>query len=187
MLTALLVPFRLTSRRVALYAAILFCFIFWLGGYLPNVSHGYSFFHSNTPCCSPSVAEPTRLTSVPLKPIDHQPTRSKPAYSPFEPEPKPSPWAKIGKVTVLYYVSETKISRAYERALLGHSEHNTLHGYPHFVLRHALTLTPHGKWSKQAYLLGLLTTELAKPEEERLDWLLLVSLLRNLYGSDRSF
>jgi mannan polymerase II complex MNN10 subunit len=66
---------------------------------------------------------------------------------------------------------------AYERAQLGHIEHNSIHGYPEFVLRKALTTDI---WSKPAYLLSIILEELAKPAREHLEWLLYVSRALNL-------
>ncbi|KAJ7284082.1 galactosyl transferase GMA12/MNN10 family protein [Mycena rebaudengoi] len=52
-----------------------------------------------------------------------------------------------------------------------------MHGYHHFIDRERLVdevfnpNPPWGAWSKPAYVLSLLLTELAKPPEERLEWL----------------
>ena len=56
----------------------------------------------------------------------------------------------------------------YERALGTHEAHNENFGYPFYVLREQ---TLPGYWSKPAYLLRLLLSELEKPKSERLEWL----------------
>ena len=56
----------------------------------------------------------------------------------------------------------------YERALAAHLPHNKNFGYPMYVLREK---TLPGYWSKPAYILDQLLTELALPEKERLKWL----------------
>ncbi|KAJ7151803.1 hypothetical protein C8R43DRAFT_1004404 [Mycena crocata] len=54
-----------------------------------------------------------------------------------------------------------------------------MHGYQHFIDHQMLVDeipdpagNPKGPWSKPAYLLSLILTELTKDPEERLDWLL---------------
>ena len=74
------------------------------------------------------------------------------------------PRSSIGKVSMLYGHSID----VYERALRSHDLHNEFHGYPMFVLRRQ-SLSEF--WSKPAFLLDLLLTELSKPEDERLGWL----------------
>jgi hypothetical protein len=77
--------------------------------------------------------------------------------------------SSIGKVMMLY----GNPTPVYERALRGHDRHNEIHGYSMHVLREQ-TLSEF--WSKPAYILQLLLTELAKPAPERLKWLVCVSL-----------
>lgn len=72
--------------------------------------------------------------------------------------------AQIGKVTMLYGESNP----LYERAIQGQESHNEKFGYPMFVLREKMLP---GYWSKPAYILQLILTELAKPEQDRLHWL----------------
>lgn len=84
-------------------------------------------------------------------------------------------WSRIGKVTMLYYNKVDEASVAYENGLLSHREHNERFGYPHYVLRAPIVTEINGEksmWSKEAYLIQLLTEELAKPTEQRLEWLL---------------
>ena len=70
----------------------------------------------------------------------------------------------IGMVTMLYGEPDP----VYEQALQTHIEHGELHGYRLTVLRQKLL----GRcWSKPAYLLSLVLTELQKPVKERLEWL----------------
>ncbi len=59
----------------------------------------------------------------------------------------------------------------YERALATHETHNGNFGYPFYVLREQILP---GYWSKPAYLLRLLLSELERPEAERLKWLVWV-------------
>jgi hypothetical protein len=73
--------------------------------------------------------------------------------------------ASIGKVTMLY----GELSSVYERAVASHDAHAKRHGYPMYVLREQLL---DGLWSKPAYLMAVVTAELQKPREERLEWLL---------------
>lgn len=75
--------------------------------------------------------------------------------------------SRIGKVTILFGT----LSQAYERALRTHELHDRLNNYPLHVLRHSLL---DNVWTKPAYILSILLRELAKPEGERLEWLLWV-------------
>ncbi|OCK82150.1 glycosyltransferase family 34 protein, partial [Lepidopterella palustris CBS 459.81] len=74
---------------------------------------------------------------------------------------------RIGKVTILFGTP----SSAYERALRTHELHDRLHNYPLHVLRSSIL---DNVWTKPAYILSILLRELAKPEGERLQWLLWV-------------
>ena len=71
--------------------------------------------------------------------------------------------SRVAKIMMLY----GNPTPVYERALRGHERHNEFHGYPMFVLREK-TLSEF--WSKPAYILNVLLAELAKPKEERLEW-----------------
>ncbi|KAK5073247.1 hypothetical protein LTS08_004333 [Lithohypha guttulata] len=75
--------------------------------------------------------------------------------------------ASIAKVSMLY----GEPNPLYERALATHEAHNNKFGYPFFILRER---TLPGYWSKPAYLLRLLLSELEKPEANRLKWLMWV-------------
>ncbi|THW93325.1 hypothetical protein D6D18_06162 [Aureobasidium pullulans] len=84
-------------------------------------------------------------------------------------EPKANQWGhktRVGKCTIVLYGSSI-----YERTVKTHTLHNKLHGYPLHVLRQSIM---DDVWSKPAYILSLLLRELAKPQEERLEWLLWV-------------
>ena len=71
---------------------------------------------------------------------------------------------RIGKITASFGLPDP----IYEAAISSHTVHNALHAYPHFVLREQMV---RGLWSKHAYLLTVIGTELAKPKDERLKWL----------------
>ncbi|KAI5195203.1 hypothetical protein E4T39_08343 [Aureobasidium subglaciale] len=73
---------------------------------------------------------------------------------------------RVGKCTIVLYGSSI-----YERTVKTHVLHDRLHGYPLYVLRQSIM---DDVWSKPAYILSLLLRELAKPQEERLEWLLWV-------------
>ncbi|KAK0304355.1 hypothetical protein LTR01_007456 [Friedmanniomyces endolithicus] len=73
---------------------------------------------------------------------------------------------RIGKCTVVFNGNSY-----WERALRTHEEHDRLHGYRLHVLRQSLL---DDVWSKPAYILSLLLRELARPESERLEWLVWV-------------
>ena len=57
---------------------------------------------------------------------------------------------------------------SYERALKLHDTHNGNLGYPLFLLREHLISN---LWSKPAFVVSILTQELAKPKDQRLKWL----------------
>jgi len=73
-------------------------------------------------------------------------------------------FSKIGKLSMLY----GNPGQLYERALAAHKPHNDRHGYRFDVL-YEKTLPSY--WTKPAYILQHLLTELAKPEVDRLEWL----------------
>lgn len=75
----------------------------------------------------------------------------------------PRPY-KIAKATMLFDQNDL-----YERALNTHRHHNAKHGYKLKVLDRPVT---EGYWNKLLYLLSLMTEELAKPAEDRLEWLM---------------
>ncbi|KAF4554186.1 Hypothetical protein D9617_5g070630 [Elsinoe fawcettii] len=88
----------------------------------------------------------------------------------------------VGKVTIIFGGAAI-----YERALKTHIVHDRMHGYPLHVLRHGML---DDVWSKPAYILNLLLRELAKPEQERLQWLLWVdadTILLNPYVPVETF
>lgn len=76
--------------------------------------------------------------------------------------------SKIVKLTMLYYDNVTADTEAYERAMQSHVPHDEKFGYDHFILRRGLV---EGLWTKQAQILQILIRELAKPPEERYEWI----------------
>lgn len=74
------------------------------------------------------------------------------------------PRSTIGKVTASFGPPDP----VYELAIFSHNTHNTLHSYSSFILREQMLS---GLWSKHAYLLTSLGTELSKPSDQRLQWL----------------
>ncbi len=72
---------------------------------------------------------------------------------------------RIAKCTIMFGTTNP----VYERALRSHQTHNRQHNYPMYVLRQSIF---DDVWSKPAYILSLILGELAKPEAERLEWLL---------------
>lgn len=77
------------------------------------------------------------------------------------------PAAEIAKMSMLYGPPNP----LYERALATHEAHNAKFGYPFFVLREKMLP---GFWSKPAYILRILMSELEKSEHDRLKWLVWV-------------
>ncbi|KAK3725352.1 hypothetical protein LTR37_000322 [Vermiconidia calcicola] len=82
---------------------------------------------------------------------------------------RPGAWQthgrRITKVTSLF----GQENELYEAAIRSHEEHNDMHGYDTQVLREKIV---DNYWSKPTYLLSLLVTEMAKPVEERTEWLM---------------
>jgi hypothetical protein len=72
--------------------------------------------------------------------------------------------ATVGKLLMQY----GPVNPMYERALATHLPHNQQHGYPMSVLRQT---TAGALWSKPAYMLRHILTELEKPAGTRLRWL----------------
>ncbi len=85
----------------------------------------------------------------------------KPASGDRFPNSAPS----IAKITIVFGGD----SGVFERSLKTHEVHNRLHGYPIYVLRQQIL---NDVWTKPAYILSVLLKELAKPEPERMKWLL---------------
>jgi hypothetical protein len=75
------------------------------------------------------------------------------------------PFPRFGKITATFGEPDPP----YENAIASHKLHNEIHGYPHFILREQML---RGLWSKHAYILSIIGNELAKPENERLKWVL---------------
>lgn len=74
---------------------------------------------------------------------------------------------RISKASMLYGPQND----IYDRAIESHKRHNEIHGYNMHVLRRGVT---NGYWNKYAYLLSLVVQELAKPTEERIEWIMWV-------------
>lgn len=77
------------------------------------------------------------------------------------------PLSSIGKVTMLY--GPWAEDENNQLVLKSHRQHAEKHGYSLHVLDQQ---TMHGMWSKLSYMLQLVLGELAKPEEDRMKWLL---------------
>jgi hypothetical protein len=75
------------------------------------------------------------------------------------------PFPKFGKITATFGEPDPP----YENAIASHNLHNKIHGYPHFILREQML---RGLWSKHAWIMTVIGNELAKPENERLQWVL---------------
>ncbi|PPJ52193.1 hypothetical protein CBER1_10361 [Cercospora berteroae] len=74
--------------------------------------------------------------------------------------------SKVGKVMVIYGIlAESEFSK---RVIEGHRQHTLLQGHP-FQLFERQVLD--GLWTKHAWLLSVLLTELHKSEGDRLQWL----------------
>ena len=76
-----------------------------------------------------------------------------------------SPYPKFGKVTASFGDPDSP----YEAAIASHALHNEIHGYPHFILREHMI---RGLWSKHGWIMTIIGQELAKPEDQRLKWLM---------------
>jgi hypothetical protein len=71
---------------------------------------------------------------------------------------------RIKKVTALF----GEPNYLYEAAIASHERHNALHGYQMQVLRQRI----HASFlSKPAFMMSILVAELAKPWDERVQWL----------------
>jgi hypothetical protein len=80
----------------------------------------------------------------------------------------------VGKVTISFGEPDA----VYERAIRSHEQHNKKMEYPQFVLKERVLS---GLWSKHAYIISILVQELAKPEDQRLRWLMFVSFQAIFY------
>lgn len=79
--------------------------------------------------------------------------------------PEVPPSRKLAKVSMLYGSENTY----YERALQSHQRHCERWGCTMYVLREEIAV---GYWNKPNYLLSHVLRELAKPAEQRLEWLM---------------
>ncbi|CAK7224757.1 hypothetical protein SBRCBS47491_005659 [Sporothrix bragantina] len=85
--------------------------------------------------------------------------------------------AKIAKVGVAVNALDIPVVH---RAFKTHQVHNDLHGYPHYIADREVVSDlidndrmhrGSGAYTKPAYLLAIIITELLKPESERLEWI----------------
>ena len=85
--------------------------------------------------------------------------------------------SRIAKATVATNSLDSPLAK---RALATHDLHNRRHGYRHFIATTEFVsdLTendrkgrPRGAWSKPAFLMALIISELQKDEQERLRWI----------------
>ncbi|KAF2179427.1 glycosyltransferase family 34 protein [Zopfia rhizophila CBS 207.26] len=81
------------------------------------------------------------------------------------PTPPSSSYPRIGKLTASFGEPDP----TYEDAIQSHEVHNEIHGYQHFILREHMI---RGLWSKHGWIMTIIGQELAKPEDQRLEWLL---------------
>lgn len=73
---------------------------------------------------------------------------------------------KIGLVSMIWGQGEH--SKELQSAASTHKAYTNRHNYPHYLLEKQLY---DGIWSKPSTLLSIILTELAKPDDERLQWL----------------
>ncbi|KAL4931663.1 cytochrome P450 [Aspergillus undulatus] len=76
-------------------------------------------------------------------------------------------YRRVTKVSMLYGAKNS----LYERALQSHRRHAERWGYGMDVLQEDIAV---GYWNKPAYLLALVVAELARPDGERVEWLMWV-------------
>lgn len=103
--------------------------------------------------------------NVGTREIEHTTRQSLQVINNFAPAAWRGQPSKVTKVTALF----GQENELYEAAIRSHEEHNRLHGYELKVLRERIV---NNFWSKPAYLLSLIVEELAKPEEERTEWIM---------------
>ncbi|CAK7264544.1 hypothetical protein SEPCBS57363_001126 [Sporothrix epigloea] len=87
------------------------------------------------------------------------------------------PMAKVAKVGVAVNALDIPVVH---RAFKTHQVHNEMHGYPHFIADREVVSDlidndrmhrGSGAYTKPAFLLAIIITELLKPESERLQWI----------------
>lgn len=122
-----------------------------------------------------SSLEGSRKHSQPL-PI------AKPASAPLSSSSSPN--QKVAKVSMLHGSLAKSI---FHSAMLTQDNHASLHDYPIYIMRNEIVPSCRGlpakcnpqdahslagNWNKELYLQSILITELAKPDSERVDWLM---------------
>ena len=95
-------------------------------------------------------------------PVSDALTRSKSIYKFPTKYVAPSP---VGVVTMQYGDQ----NELFERAIQSHVRHAERYGYPSFILRNSVY---EEIWSKLAYMMAIVTMELAKDPGTRLKWLM---------------
>ncbi|KAH8646836.1 hypothetical protein BX600DRAFT_155967 [Xylariales sp. PMI_506] len=169
----------LSPRSNRVFLGVLAVVLVWFISFLPPHGHAYTDYGSPKAIVSHNInsstaedavpaeaPETTTSTSTPAPALDSLSDAFLPSYAEvktYEPI-----WAKIGKVTMLYYNDPTKDSLAYEKALLTHQNHDNLHHYRHYVMRREVVP---GMWAKIGFLLSIMLQELEKSPSERLEWL----------------
>ena len=97
--------------------------------------------------------------------------------------------SSVAKVTVAVNSLDRSVIH---QAMETHKVQNEMHGYIHHIATNELVddiseedrqHRPRGAWSKPAYILSVLVAELAKPEDERLEWILYESQNPNIRES----
>ncbi|EUC42720.1 glycosyltransferase family 34 protein [Bipolaris oryzae ATCC 44560] len=105
------------------------------------------------------------LTHTTASPAPSPPFLPSTPFQASNPSPQDTKFpSKIGKATASFGPHDP----TYEAAISSHHPHDALHGYPHFILRERMLP---GLWSKHAFLLTLIGTELSKPADHRLHWI----------------
>jgi hypothetical protein len=175
------------TRMVLLVAVIFLAALYWTQiqnnhTYTPSVAHQIiDFDRWSTPVASeketqpvdpkPEVAEVAGDAEEDVEEVT--PEVAAPVTSAEPPKATPSaantvagkPRARIGKVTATFGEPDPP----YEDAIQSHQIHNEIHGYPHYILREHMI---RGLWSKHGWIMTIIGEELAKPEDERLQWLM---------------
>ncbi|KAH7112846.1 hypothetical protein B0J11DRAFT_585308 [Dendryphion nanum] len=121
----------------------------------------------SSPETTPEVKYPESTDTEKHNSEEETPQQSAPSISPESTPSQPSPtsYPRFGKVTASFGDPDPP----YENAIASHNLHNELQGYPHFILREHMI---RGLWSKHGWIMTIIGQELAKPEDQRLKWLL---------------
>lgn len=163
-----------TTRTLRLCALIIFVFLTFGFVQRQGVSSSVSHYVSR-PTIGPITTfdNPVQQNGVVLSSTNGaEEQRQPPSLGNSKSEPSVSqgassdgPYPKFGKCTATFGEPDPP----YEAAIASHNLHNELHGYPHFILREHMI---RGLWSKHGWIITIIGQELAKPEDQRLKWLL---------------